>query len=443
MALQSEIYFDYGVRDAQKMMKVVDCRLVMDRDYDKHSPRSYMRLTRLDVTVSPDADDLYLHKWFADKNSIDLLLRIVLLPKNRDEEYQSIVLKGAVCCGLTERIDKVNPKKEKRQRLLTVGIVAEQVKVERMKLKYYEPSKPKAAARNQAPAHQQPPAQQQPAVDERAVEQLAAQLPDTLTEAEKKAIARHNIRLSSPDEYGPGLPLGKPMPIEEARKTNPHFVWKSIKNTGHKKEIRDVNVRDPKTGKMKTVRKMVEPKYIKNPNYDELRDSKYRLNCTTCSVTCVLRQQGFKVTAKGDTDEVHTMQLAEGDTWSKVWLEPNGERAKPTLVTRWMRKKHYDRMTAERYREFLEENTQEDGLYLYAVNWKGAKGKPGDGHATILRRWTDEKGTHLENIETQTGDDDSLPKLCGTANPWPGSICGIMRVDNKMLDPEYKDIFEI
>lgn len=436
MALESEIYFDYGVNNAQKMMKVVDCRLVMDRDYDKHSPKSYMRLTRLDVTVSPDVDDMYLHKWFADKNSIDLLLKIALL-NGKKEEYQSILLKGAACCGLTERIDKVNPKKEKRRRLLTVRILADKVTVNDLELKYYEMPE---RGRGGAEAREiQAPAQQQPAAQQRlTVESLIAQMPNTLTEGEKEAIAKHNIRLMNLER----MPLGSPMPMKEARKTNPHFVRKNIKNEVHKKEKKEVTVRDPNTGKMVKRMKVYEPPYIKNPAFNEKEHMKYGINCVTCSITCALRQQGFKVTAKGRTKKDHTEMLSDEDNWSKVWLTPDGRQAEPTRVTDWMKTKHYDRMTGERYREFLEENTKEDGLYMYIVNWKGNEGEKPDGHATIMRRWTDKKGTHLENIETQTSQDSSLMELCGTTTPWPQSNCGIMRVDNKMFKPEYKDIFE-
>jgi len=381
---------------------------------------------------------MYLHKWFADKNSIDLLLQIVLM-NDLGEEYQEILLKGATCCGLTERIDKVNPKKEKRRRLLTVGILADKVTVNDLELKYNEmPQKPEVEARNQAPAQQQPAAQQGQAREEQAVAELAAKMPNTLTEAEKKAIARHNLRLKNQLR----MPLGDPMPFEEARKTNPHFVNKNIKNEGHKKEKQEVTVRDPKTGKTVKRMKEYEPPYIKNPAYNENRDEKYTINCATCSITCALRQQGFKVKAKGKTEADHTMMLSKGDNWSKVWLTPDGRQAEPTQLPDWMEKKHYDRMTEERYREFLEENTKEDGLYIYALNWKGKPGKEPGGHCTVMRRYTDENGTHLKNIETQTSNDKSLERLCSATTPFPDYTCGIMRVDNKMFNPEYRDIFE-
>ena len=437
MALESEIYFDYGVNNAQKMMKVVDCRLVMDRDYDKHSPKSYMRLTRLDVTVSPDVDDMYLHKWFADKNSIDLLLQIVLM-NDLGEEYQEILLKGATCCGLTERIDKVNPKKEKRRRLLTVGILADKVTVNNLELKYIEPQEPEVEARNQAPAQQQPVApagnQANQLVDP--VGFMASMLPDTLTNEEKRAIAAHNIELAKRQN----LPLRKPMKHGEARKTNPRRVDETIPNVNNVHVMKEVEKKD-KNGRMVKVKKDVIPLYIKNPAYDEKKHEKFNINCTTCSVTYAMRLQGFDVTAKGFSEKDHTSDIAKNDEAFKVWKNADGTEAKPTMVKDWMKHKGYDRMNRERYMEFLEENTQEDGLYMFSVEWKGQKGEPGSCHFTTLRRWTDEKGTHLKNIETQTGNDKRPNKLCGLLTPWPDSTRGIMRVDNKLFNGKYADIF--
>lgn len=438
MALESEIYFDYGVRDAQKMMKVVDCRLVMDRDYDKHGPMSYTRLTTAMVSVSPDANDTYLQKWFADKNSMDILLKIVLLSSKGNEEYQQIILKDAVCCSFSEHFDKVNPKKEKRRRLVTVGIQAGKVSVEKLELKYYEPPKPKEPVNKQAPARQQPvaPAGNQANQQVDPVGFMASMLPDTLTAEEKRAIAAHNIELARSQN----LPLRKPMGFDEARKTNPRHVEKEIRNVNNVHKVEEVEQRD-KNGRMVKVKRDIIPEYIENPDYNEDEHRKFSINCTTCSITYVMRLQGFDVTAKGKSNEDNTSVIAKDGTGFKVWKNADGTDAKPTTVKDWMEKKGYDRMTKERYMEFLEENTQEDGVYMFNVTWKGKEGKSNGAHFTTLRRWTDEKGTHLKNIETQTGNDKHPSELCSLLTPWPDPTRGIMRVDNKLFKGKYADIF--
>ena len=118
----------------------------------------------------------------------------------------------------------------------------------------------------------------QEAIREKRIGTLREQLPDTLTDMEKDAIAANNYVL----EQALGITVGKPMTIEEADKqsANPDYVPKYLLDeTGI---YRDKYAR-----------------YKLNPAYDRKRDEPNGINCQTCAPAYALRLMGFNVCRRG------------------------------------------------------------------------------------------------------------------------------------------------
>lgn len=228
---------------------------------------------------------------------------------------------------------------------------------------------------------------------EKRIAEMIAELPDNLTEAEKKAVAEHNLVL----EKALGITKGKPMSVDDADKQNA------------------------------------------NPNYGKSKG--YGINCQTCSPAYALRLLGFNVSAKSNTPGTKLDYLSRGNQLWEEWLNIDGTPAKHTILNDWMADKKYLRMTQKRYLEFFNEICKEPGVYMLSIGWKR-----GGGHATILQRFTD--GT-LRYIEPQhdnskgsgreTHDLDWLGKNGAATNH---SCRGIMRIDNKLFNTSFAEIFD-
>lgn len=161
--------------------------------------------------------------------------------------------------------------------------------------------------------------------------------------------------------------------------------------------------------------------------------SGYDINCSTCSATYVLRTMGFNLEAKANTlSNTAVHQLSHGmATWRK-WK--NGETMYQN-TSDWMATMGYRRMTATRYMEFIDAFTRTPGIYEFNVGYKG-----GGGHSTLLRRLKD--GT-LERIEEQCRVSETLFEFLQKLTTNPGSVRGIMRVDNAQFNALYSDIFVV
>lgn len=228
---------------------------------------------------------------------------------------------------------------------------------------------------------------------EKRIAEMIAELPDNLTEAEKKAVAEHNLVL----EKALGITKGKSMSVDDADKQNA------------------------------------------NPNYGKSKG--YGINCQTCSPAYALRLLGFNVSAKSNTPGTKLDYLSRGNQLWEEWLNIDGTPAKHTSLNDWMADKKYLRMTQKRYLEFFNEICKEPGVYMLSIGWKR-----GGGHATILQRFTD--GT-LRYIEPQhdnskgsgreTHDLDWLGKNGAATNH---SCRGIMRIDNKLFNTSFAEIFD-
>ena len=225
------------------------------------------------------------------------------------------------------------------------------------------------------------------------IQKMIEEMPDNLTESEKTAIASHNIEL----EKAFDIEKGKPMTVENADKQNA------------------------------------------NPNYG--KNSGYGINCQTCAPAYMLRSRGFNITAKPNTPGSKLDYLSRGSRAWEVWKNADGTPAQHISMVSWLASKGYMKMTEKRYHEFFNEVCKEEGIYELSIAWRG-----GGGHATILQRFADGE---LRYIEPQLDNSDgsgreyyNIDYLCKVGATTRLHECrGIMRIDNKLFNTDFADIF--
>ena len=357
MALQSKLVFEVeGIE--QKSFDVIDSKLVLDRTYDSLSPTGPTHMETLEVTLYPELEDNYFHRWFMEKTKQDVILKILLPSSSRGKElYHHIYLEDAVCYTLFESIERLNDKEEGRRRLLKIGIKAKSVGIRRPKT-----FKAQAQTQNQAQSKDQKNAKKTTAAkknqsleDLLTIRERADKWPGNLSKEEKMKLAENSIEI----ERSLNIAKGKPMSIEEAdeQKANP---------------------------------KRIDPE---DSAFVEARDRKYTINCATCSTAYVLRKLGFDVKAKGWVKDTSNSWLSDGNNVFKKWKTVDGQECKMSSFRDWMGEKRVFKMTPELYREFLEEQTQEEGTYILACSWHrhgyrlrcGWQGRSPGGQQSLVR----------------------------------------------------------
>lgn len=230
-------------------------------------------------------------------------------------------------------------------------------------------------------------------VTQKRVDKIAEELPDNLTEEEKRAVAQNCIDI----EKALKIKKGKPKSVEKADKQNA------------------------------------------NPNYGKGKG--YGINCQTCAPAYLLRLRGFNLTAKANNVGTKLRYLSGGHSF-EVWKNPDGTPAGHIVQNKWMADRGYKKMTPQRYKEFFEETCSEVGVYELCIHWGSAK-----GHATILQRFEDGELRYIEpqvdNSKGSKGEWRNLAQLAkrGAATA-PHDCWGIMRIDNKIFDTSFLDIFE-
>ena len=168
----------------------------------------------------------------------------------------------------------------------------------------------------------------------------------------------------------------------------------------------------------------------------------WQVNCATCSPAYVLREMGFNIFAKGNPEKRGNLNYWISKQHSfDVWKNAEGSKPQPLNTYQWMQSKKYKRMTPQRYAEYIDEATQNEGTYIITIAWKGNKG----GHATILKRLGNGKVVYIEPqlYLKEKGTTRDIMELCNEgARSWTSVYYkGIMRVDDKLFDPQYADIF--
>ena len=259
----------------------------------------------------------------------------------------------------------------------------------------------------------------QEAIREKRIETLQKQLPDNLTDAEKDAIASNNYEL----EQALGIMAGKPMTVEEAdrQSANPAYVPKFLIDEAGM--YRDKHAR-----------------YRLNPAYDKKRDEPNGINCQTCAPAYALRLMGFNVTAKPNTRGSKLEYLSRGMQCWEAWKNTDGTPAQHTSLNGWLAAKGYQKVTPKRYLQFFDEVCKEVGVYELSIGWKG-----GGGHATILQRFADGALRYIEpqadNSEGTGYEWKNLEYLANEGATKNHECRGIMRIDNKLFNVGFIDIF--
>lgn len=238
----------------------------------------------------------------------------------------------------------------------------------------------------------QPEQQATDAAREKRIQEIMAEMDQSLPEETRRAIAENDLEL----EKELGIKKGAPMTVEKADEQSA------------------------------------------NPNYSTA--DQFKTNCATCSPAYILRTRGFDVTAKGRLESDKNKLISQGRSFD-VWKNADGTKAKPTIVGDWMRAKKYKQMTSKRYQEFLEEACKEKGDYILTIKWKGASS---GAHATVLHRGADGKLVNIEPqhfIESKGARLDIVKELCDWVHATRGFEKGVMRVDDKIFDVSWASLF--
>lgn len=252
------------------------------------------------------------------------------------------------------------------------------------------------------------------------VAKMVQDCPSSFSFQEKMAAVKNNVEI----ENRLNIQKGDRMNIAQADKqnANPKYSSKYIADPNGDKIVNGIRCRE-------------------NPDYEE----QYSINCATCSAAYALRLMGFDVKAKGNV--VGTLNEEVSIHPFDMWNNADGTKAKQVSTEKWMEDNNVESMTIEDYKKYFEETCAEEGVYTIALRWNG-----GGGHATILQR---DKDGNLYYIEpqvyssgiTQDGRrniDDLLISSNGNLKlvSNPSGEEGILRVDDKLLNPEYVSLFE-
>ena len=249
-----------------------------------------------------------------------------------------------------------------------------------------------------------------------------------------KAIEKNNKDL----ENALGITKGVPMSIAEADKqnANPHLT--------------DEFIEDP-SGDYETIMGI---RYRRNPAYNP-NDKKYyeqfKINCATCATAYALRLRGFDVKAKGNEKGSGSLneKIANANEYLNVWKNLDGTKAEAIHTDDWMKKNGIKEMTTNDYRNYFDETCKEKGVYVVMVRYSDDS----SGHATILQRDSDGVLYYIEpqRYEMSKGADgkrsldDLLMRHDGSQklSTKPSHGYGVLRVDDKLFNTDYADLFEI
>ena len=183
-------------------------------------------------------------------------------------------------------------------------------------------------------------------------------------------------------------------------------------------------------------------RYRLNTKYNKAKDRPYEINCQTCAPAYMLRLMGINVTAKGNTTGSKLEYLSRGYNCWEVWKNPDGTPAKYTKVNDWLAAKNGKQMTEKRWLQFFDETCKEEGVYGLSIGW-GAR----SGHMTILQRFKDGTLKYIEpqhdNSEGSGREWDNIKNLAKQGGKIQHDCRGIMRIDNKLFNTDFVEIFDV
>lgn len=225
-----------------------------------------------------------------------------------------------------------------------------------------------------------------------------------------------------------GIKKGRPMTYEEAdrQSANPLHVNEYIVDAKSKWRLCGTNIR-----------------VSKNPLYDKAKHEPYDINCQTCAPAYALREWGFNVYAKGNTQKRGDLSyyLSKGDNWLETWTEKDGTPVSITSFKDYLRvHPSWKHMTQQRYLQYFDEVCKEEGTYEVGLSWE-----PRGGHCTIVKRFSDGSIKYIEPQEDNSNgsgfEEKDIKYLCERMRKAPILKDGAIKVSDKLLNMKYVSIF--
>ena len=147
------------------------------------------------------------------------------------------------------------------------------------------------------------------------------------------------------------------------------------------------------------------------------------------------------MTAKPNTPNSKLDYLSRGTNAWEIWKNPDGTQAIHTSVNEWLVRKKYKLMNEKRWLEFFNETCKEVGIYGLSIGWKR-----GGGHMTVLQRFPDGELRYIEpqhdNSQGSGRENNDLNYLARNGSTKQHNCRGIMRIDNKLFDTAFIEIFD-
>lgn len=225
-----------------------------------------------------------------------------------------------------------------------------------------------------------------------------------------------------------GIKKGRPMTYEEAdrQSANPLHVNEYIVDAKSKWRLSGTNIR-----------------VSKNPLYDKAKHEPYDINCQTCAPAYALREWGFNVYAKGNTQKWGDLSyyLSKGDNWLETWTEKDGTPVSITSFKDYLRAHpSWKHMTQQRYLKYFDEVCKEEGTYEVGLSWESR-----GGHCTIVKRFSDGSIKYIEPQEDNSDgsgfEEKDIKYLCERMRKDPILKDGAIKVSDKLLNMKYVSIF--
>ena len=225
-----------------------------------------------------------------------------------------------------------------------------------------------------------------------------------------------------------GIKKGRPMTYEEAdrQSANPLHVNEYIVDKKSRFVLRGTNIH-----------------VSKNPLYDKAKHKPYGINCQTCAPAYALREWGFNIFAKGNTQKRGDLSyyLSHGDNWLETWTEKDGSPVSITSFKDFQRAHpSWKHMTQQRYLQYFDEVCKEEGTYEVGLSWEA-----GGGHCTIVKRFSDGSLKYIEPQEDNSDgsgfEEKDIKFLCEKMKKDPILKDGAIKVSDKLLNIKYVSIF--
>lgn len=225
-----------------------------------------------------------------------------------------------------------------------------------------------------------------------------------------------------------GIKKGRPMTYEEADKqsANPLHVNEYIVDKNSKWVLSGTKIH-----------------VSKNPLYNKAKHEPYDINCQTCAPAYALREWGFNIHAKGNTQKIGDLSyyLSHGDNWLETWTEKDGSPVSITSFKDFQRAHPgWKHMTQQRYLQYFDDVCKEEGTYEVGLSWE-----PRGGHCTIVKRFSDGSLKYIEPQEDNSDgsgfEEKDIKYLCEKMRKVPILKDGAIKISDKLLNLKYVSIF--